>query len=270
MPYQSLIAVIAVCFATTPFAVAEEPPKKAITPLTRAHAHNDYEHTRPLLDAIDHGFCSVEADIWLSNGNLLVGHTPLSLKKDRTLESLYLDPLRERAKTNGGKVYPKGPAFFLMIDIKSDAKATYAALAKVLENYADLLTVTRDGKTEAKAVTVVISGNRAVKDIADQKTRYAAIDGRPSDLDGDKSSSLVPWISDSWKTQFEWDGTGAMPDDERKKLRELVAKAHKQGRKVRFWATPEKVEVWKELLAADVDFLNTDKLAELEKFLRDK
>ncbi len=60
-----------------------------------------------------------------------------------------------------------------------------------------------------------------------------------------------------------------MPDAERKKLREFVAKAHKQGRMVRFWATPEKLEVWKELLAADVDLLNTDKLSDLAKFLRE-
>ena len=60
-----------------------------------------------------------------------------------------------------------------------------------------------------------------------------------------------------------------MPDAERTKLRELVAKAHKQGRKVRFWATPESPAVWKELLAADVDFLNTDRLADLATFLRD-
>ena len=84
----------------------------------------------------------------------------------------------------------------------------------------------------------------------------------------ERVASFLPWVSASWASLFKWDGTGAMPDDERKTLREFVTKAHKQGRKVRFWATPEKVDVWKELLAADVDLLNTDKLKELEKFLR--
>lgn len=262
---MSLSFLAALAFAL----VAADEPKKVV-PLPRAHAHNDYEHDRPLLDALDHGFCSVEADIWLKDGQLLVGHTPFALKKERTLEALYLDPLRERAKANEGKVYKDGPAFHLMIDLKTDGKDTYAALAKVLEGYADVLTVTRDGKTEAKAVTVVLSGNRDVKTIGEQKTRYAAIDGRPSDLDGDAPAHLIPWISDSWAKHFKWDGTGAMPDAERKKLRDLVAKAHKQGRKVRFWATPETEAVWKELLAAEVDFLNTDKLADLAKFLRSK
>jgi hypothetical protein len=260
---QTTLAIALVCLFAGPLAAAE--PK----PLQRAHAHNDYEHKRPLLDALDCGFCSVEADIWLVKGELLVAHTPLDLDTARTLEKLYLDPLRERAKANRGSIQP-GATFHLMIDVKTDAKETYAALASVLEKYADILTVTRDGKTETKAVTVVLSGNRDVKTITEQKTRYAAIDGRPADLDGDSSAALVPWISASWASQFKWAGTGEMPEDERKKLRAFVAKAHKQGRKVRFWATPETEAAWKELLAAEVDFINTDKLKELEKFLRDR
>ncbi len=34
----------------------------------RAHSHNDYLHRRPLLDALALGFCSVEADIYLVDG----------------------------------------------------------------------------------------------------------------------------------------------------------------------------------------------------------
>ena len=48
--------------------------KAAPKPLGQAHAHNDYYHKRPLLDALSHGFCSVEADVFLKNGNLLGGH----------------------------------------------------------------------------------------------------------------------------------------------------------------------------------------------------
>ena len=237
------------------------------TPLPAAHAHNDYEHTRPLFDALACGFCSVEADIWLRDGTLLVAHTPFALKADRTLQSLYLDPLRERVKRNGGRVFADGPAFHLMIDVKTDAKETWAALAKVLDEYADILTVTKGGTTEAMAVTVVLSGNTDRELVGRQVVRYAGIDGRPKDLDANPPAELVPWVSDAWKNHFKWDGTGDMPDAERTKLREYVAKAHEQGRKVRFWATPDTPEVWKELLAAGCDFINTDKLDELQAFL---
>src|SRR5262245_24855387 len=79
-----------------------------VVPLRHTHAHNDYEHKRPLFDALDQGFCSVEADVFLTDGRLLVGHERKDLRPERTLESLYLDPLRERARANGGRVYPGG------------------------------------------------------------------------------------------------------------------------------------------------------------------
>ncbi|MCU0706201.1 MAG: phosphatidylinositol-specific phospholipase C/glycerophosphodiester phosphodiesterase family protein [Fimbriiglobus sp.] len=239
-----------------------------VVPLPAAHAHNDYEHPRPLLDALAHGFCNVEADIWLQNGRLLVAHTPFAWKNDRTLQSLYLDPLRERVKRNGGKVYPDGTPFTLMIDVKTDAAKTWPELSKVLDDYADLLTTTQGDKTERKAVTVVLSGNAPREGLKKQAIRRAGIDGRPKDLDGDQPAHLIPWVSDAWKNHFTWNGTGDMPTAERAKLAEYVAKAHTQGRKVRFWATPETPAVWNELLAAGCDLISTDKLDEVRDFLR--
>ncbi|WP_317193247.1 hypothetical protein [Mucilaginibacter segetis] len=48
-----------------------------------------------------------------------------------------------------------------------------------------------------------------------------------------------------------------------------MALAHKFGKRVRLWASPENTAVWKELLSCGVDLINTDKLAELKKFLLD-
>jgi hypothetical protein len=56
-------------------------------PLVRAHAHNDYEHARPLFDALDRGFCSVEADVYLIDGELLVAHDRKDVKAGRTLRN---------------------------------------------------------------------------------------------------------------------------------------------------------------------------------------
>jgi hypothetical protein len=266
------LAVAAVVALGLPLACAadDKPPAERVVPLKHAHAHNDYEHKRPLFDALDHGFCSVEADIFLVEGELLVGHTRLDLRKERTLQKLYLDPLRARVKDNGGRVYRDGPTVFLLIDVKTDAKSTYAALAKVLAGYDDILSVSRKGKFEAKAVTAVISGNRDQDGIKAEEVRYAGIDGRSDDLDSKAAADLVPWVSASWGSQFRWQGDGPMPEAERTKLREYVARAHKQGRLVRFWATPEKPAFWKELRAAGVDLINTDKLDELKQFLLDE
>src|SRR2546430_17530750 len=93
------------------FGSAEASP----TPLTRVHAHNDYEHKRPLFDALDHGFCSIEADIYLVDGQLLVAHMRSQVKPERTLEKLYLDPLREQVKQNGGRGYAAGAEGTLLV-----------------------------------------------------------------------------------------------------------------------------------------------------------
>jgi hypothetical protein len=242
-------------------------PASAPKPLRHAHAHNDYWHDRPLLDALDRGFCSVEADVLLKDGKLLVGHAANELKPERTLEALYLDPLRERVKANGGRVYPNGPVVYLLVDIKSDAAATYPALDRLLTKYDDVLSVTRDGKFEPKAVTVVVSGNRDQETIRRQKVRYAGIDGRPADLDKDEPADVMPWVSANWNELFRWKGDGPMPEAERAKLRDYVRKAHEHGRLVRFWATPEDEAFWAELLAAKVDLIGTDDLDRLRKFL---
>ena len=98
--------------------------------------------------------------------------------------------------------------------------------------------------------------------------RFAALDGRLPDLDTNPPPALVPLVSDNWTKFFQWRGAGALPEPERAKLRQIVARTHAQGKRLRLWAAPDNEAGWKELLEAGVDLINTDKLAELETFLR--
>jgi glycerophosphoryl diester phosphodiesterase len=235
-------------------------------PLTRAHAHNDYLHEHPLADALAHGFWSVEADIWLTNGMLLVAHDFAKTSPERTLQKLYLEPLHAFVKTNAAV---RGvPPITLLIDVKSDAEATYAALREVLKGYADVLTRFESNRVKTNAVMVVISGERAEATMRGEKVRLAALDGRVPDLDANPPVSLMPLISDNWTKQFRWRGSGALSGEERTRLRQLVTRAHAQGKRLRLWSAPDNEEGWKELFEAGVDLLNTDKLAEMETFLR--
>ena len=236
-------------------------------PLVRAHAHNDYEHPRPLLDALDQGFCSVEADIHLVDGRLLVAHDRVRVHSERTLEALYLEPLRARVQAGGGRVFRDGPPFWLLIDFKTEATATWEALRPVLEKYRPLLTEFGPDHTATNAVTVVLSGNAPRAALAAAPARLAAIDGRPEDLDSNPSVHLVPWMSESWGKLFTWRGTAEMPSAERERLRTLVSRAHDQGRRVRFWGAPDQPSLWRLHHEAGVDLINTDKLAELATFL---
>lgn len=241
-------------------------------PLRQAHSHNDYLHQRPLHDALEQGFCSVEADIWLVDGKLLVAHDRKDVRPERTLQALYLDPLSERVKKNGGKVFPGGPDFTLLVDVKSGATNTYQALRLVLEPYASMLTRFHPERTESNAVTIIISGNRARVLMATELSRLAAYDGRLPDLDAADSRHLIPLVSDNWALHFKWRGKpedGSLPDAERTRLKELVTKAHARGQRLRLWGTPDVPAMWKVLREAGVDLINTDKLLELRGFLTD-
>jgi hypothetical protein len=241
-----------------------------VVPLTRVHAHNDYEHKRPLLDALDHGFCSVEADIYLVDGQLLVAHDRSQVKPERTLQKLYLDPLRERVWKNGGRVYRNGPEVTLLIDLKSEWPEIYPVLRRVLQEYKDVLVTFHDGIRETNALLAIITGNRAKTMFDGETVRYAALDGELEDLESGKSADLIPWISGNWYNSFQWRGAGPMPEDQRARLRQVVAKAHSQGRRVRFWGSPDQPVFWNELLADDVDLINTDRLAAAQQFLLDR
>lgn len=239
-----------------------------VVPLTNVHAHNDYEHTHPLFDALSCGFCSVEADINLVNGKLLVAHSLKATRPDRTLESLYLEPLRRRVQANGGRVYRNGPPVWLLIDFKTDPKAMYPVLRKVLESYSDILTVWKDGKKKQGAVTAILTGDHPAESIlAGEPVRYAAIDGTLETLKTNPPADLVPWMSSHWTITFSWRGRGPFPADERQKLREIVDKSHRQGRLVRFWGGPDNPDAWRVQQECGVDLLNTDDLRGMRDFL---
>ncbi|MGW4630913.1 phosphatidylinositol-specific phospholipase C/glycerophosphodiester phosphodiesterase family protein [Streptomyces rubiginosohelvolus] len=244
-------------------------------PLRHAHAHNDYLHPRPLHDALAHGFTSVEADIFLVDGELLVAHEPATLDPTRTLASLYLDPLAALVRAGHGSVHPHHRApLQLLIDIKADGVAAYHELDRQLRRHQRMFTRYQHGRVILKAVTAVISGDRAARaPMEAQRTRLAFYDGRLDDLGTPAPSSFAPLVSANWTQNFGWLGAGPFPQAERDRLRALVTTAHLEGRRIRFWATPdvagpEREAVWSELLAAGVDHLNTDDLAGLERFLR--
>ncbi|MET8977332.1 phosphatidylinositol-specific phospholipase C/glycerophosphodiester phosphodiesterase family protein [Streptomyces sp. NPDC004539] len=252
---------------------AERPPTRR-EPLWRAHAHNDYEHPRPLFDALDHRFGSVEADIFLVDGQLLIAHDASELDPTRTLESLYLAPLAARVKANHGSVY-RGwrKPLQLLIDIKTEGSSTYLELDRHLKRYPGLFTTYAHGRIRKGPVTAVISGDRAARGPLEAQTvRHAFYDGRLADLGTAAPASLIPLISDNWTLNFTWLGAGPFPEAERQRLRGIISSAHERGQKVRFWATPDlagpsRDALWTELLAAGADYFNTDDLAGLETFL---
>ena len=227
------------------------------------HAHNDYWHDRPLLDALERGFTSVEADVFLRDGDLLVGHAPGELRPGQTLAALYLEPIRSRLEATGC-VQPGGKPFTLLVDIKADGADAYRVLAAQLRPLRPFLAGT--GSRPA-ALRVIVSGDRPIEAMAADPERLAGIDGRLEDLDrDDRPATLVPLVSDRWGKRFSWYGDGGMPDAERAELRRIVTGAHARRQAVRFWGTPDTAAFWRELQAAGVDLIGCDDLDAFAEF----
>jgi hypothetical protein len=231
-----------------------------------AHAHNDYEHKRPLLDALDNGFISVEADVHLKEGKLLVSHNQPGTSA-KTLERLYLGPLDSIQSKSEGWIYSDNhEPVLLLIDIKTSGIETFQQLLKTLVQYEHYLTT----PARRGAVQILISGNRPVDLILHDPNHLSSIDGRPEDIGKGFSSDVMPLIRENFNKVIKWKGTGTLPPEEFRKLKELADKVHAENKKLRLWAIPDQENVWSVLLKAGVDLINTDRLPELNLFLNSK
>lgn len=230
-------------------------------PHPNAHAHNDYLHRRPLHEALENGFVSIEADVHLKKGKLLVAHEHTTAHSP-TLETLYFIPLDSVIKRNGGFVYAgsKTP-LYLMVDSKTEGEATYQALKELLNHY-PRLRCTASGC----AVKIFLSGERPRAAMIKEGYNGFGIDGRPDDVGKGFSPELMPVISDTyanWSTSKK-----ATPDDnDLQRIKDLARRVHSEGKKLRLWAIPDNELAWKGLLNAGVDLINTDQLHELHTFL---
>ncbi len=246
----------------------------AQNPIPQAHAHNDYEHDKPLFEALSHGFTSVEADVHLAHNELYVVHdAPENWSYTPTLEELYLIPLQQRIQQNNGRVYPDYNEFFyLMIDFKTDAVQTYVKLKEVLNKYESILSIVDESGNDQpeKPVKVFISGNRPITQLLQDREKLAGLDGRPADLEKGYSFAVMPVISDNYNNHLTWDGTGKIDRKERKKLKEMINKASDQGKIVRLWAAPDTPEAWDFLLSMGVGLINTDRLGDFSNHMNSR
>lgn len=152
------------------------------TPI-QCHSHNDYWRQVPFYSAVAVGCRSVEADIWLVDDELYVGHRRLSLTDGRTLRNLYLEPLVTLLEAQNGhpklrpnEDYPIDPgetspvhgvfdsdptmSLVLLLDFKSSGPATWWRLQSQLaplreKNY---LTYFNGTRVVEGPITIVVSG----------------------------------------------------------------------------------------------------------------
>jgi hypothetical protein len=155
------------------------------------HSHNDYWRKVPLYEAIHAGCIGVEADVWLFDEELYVGHNTYALTPNRTLKSLYISPLLDiLAKQNpiahfqpGHDKPPHGvfdtdpsQTLILLIDFKTPGDDLWPYVVSQLEPFRQKGYLTYFNGTDVieGPITVVGTGN-APFDLVVSNTTYRDI-----------------------------------------------------------------------------------------------
>ncbi|KAH9251948.1 hypothetical protein BASA81_010152 [Batrachochytrium salamandrivorans] len=248
-------------------------------PLKHAHSHNDYAQSMPLTAALLAGFCSIEADVFMKNSRLFVGHQFIT-PTDHTLSLLesYLLPLMARSSANGnGPIYPQATKLqtclqiTLLVDIKSsNAMDTYKQLEGDLERLNQNFTYfeTFGGGTASALpapVSVVVTGLKPQH--VEEIVRWVALRNgtRRTSLDLSYESqapqelALSRWISHRWNF--------GRSSGDHEYIQQRVQFARENNLQLRFWNTPEDPALWQALLDLGVDLINTDRIFTLRSFL---
>ncbi|QRV90887.1 altered inheritance of mitochondria protein 6 [Ceratobasidium sp. AG-Ba] len=253
-------------------------------------SHNDYWRDVPLFSAISFGAISVEADVWMWDDDLFVGHDPSSLSKRRTFSSLYVQPLMDILKQqNPSTSFPYtnntrngvfdttvGQTLYLFVDVKTDGNSTWPLVIKQLAPLRDGGWLSywdnEAGSLKPGAVTVIGTGNTPFSQVQAYSTAHrdvfydAPITAFTSGSPGEYNTSNVVIASGSLASALGAPMSGnTFSDSQLLSLGNQVKGAHAAGIKVRYWETPgwpisKRDYVWKTLESLGVDLLNADDL----------
>ncbi|MDP2342373.1 MAG: hypothetical protein Q8O67_15565 [Deltaproteobacteria bacterium] len=235
-----------------------------------AHAHNDYEHERPLDDALAAGFASVEVDVWFRDGGVQVSHDAFGSKG--TLDALYLQPLEERLAKQRS-VHGDGAVFTLWLDLKDGTAELRSALVDALSAREFLVRYDAAGEADDGAVAVILTGDDASKTAMVNDAalpRPFARDSNQLALADRDDDDVVAVALNFGGYLGSWDGTGEAPAGMARQCDCVVDRAHALGRTVRFFGGPDTAASWDFQLDHGVDFVNADDLAGLAALLADR
>jgi hypothetical protein len=251
-------------FAFTISAAGAQVPARSDCPRGNlpAYAHNDYLNAHPLSDALSLGYRGAEADVFLVNGVLQLGHERRAAAQDGTFETLYLAPLRALV-ARCGPLTTDGQPFLLTLEIKEASRPTFDTLVAVLARYTDLFSE-RNGQGAVHggpAVQPVLVGwypPGFADTISIPLTRQARIQhaGKPPADAGDRTVGLISLdysetIGRRWTTAAQ----------RRHWLAAIRAtKAAFPERRIRVYHVPVKDRIYRDLLSAGVDLIGTTEL----------
>jgi hypothetical protein len=196
------------------------------------HSHNDYWRRVPLFDALRAGCTGVEADVWLFDNDLYVGHNTASLTRNRTFTSLYIDPIVKilehqnpstefyNGTDHGVFDTDPGKSLTLLVDVKTGGKETWPWVLKQLQPLRDRgwLSYVENNTLHTGPVTVVGTGNTPFDILTQNKTYRDAFFDAPLDNMWEPrhttpSTAGLPEFDDGHPGEFLDEGEGSAEED---------------------------------------------------------
>ena len=233
----------------------------------KIHSHNDYVQKKSFFTAYLNKVDEMEADVFFVNDSILVAHSKKEINPLNTLYSLYLHPIALAFKKHKNRVSDdKKYTFSLMIDVKENWNAIYPSLKKEIQKYGNIF----NRNKQKYAIQIVISGSRPDHYTFNTYPKWLFFDGLPNISYAKKDLKRVTMISDNFVTYSKWKGTGEISEEDKDKLRKVIAKAHELNKPMRFWGAPDTESCWKQLAALGADIINTDKIAESKKYFENE
>lgn len=257
------------------------------------HSHNDYWRPIPFYSALSAGAVSVEADVWLYNGTLHVGHEEGALTDERTFDSLYVQPILSvlraqnpnssflTAPTRNG-VYDTdgGQTLFLFVDVKTEGETTFPYVVEALQplRSAGYLSYYNGTAVTQGPVTVIGTGNtplNQVQNIGNVTHPRDYFYDAPIPTLGTTFSNITadvsPIASTDFAVQFGNVRNETFNATQLSLLESQIATAHAKGIAVRYWDQPgwpisTRNAIWRTLWNAGVDLLNVDDLEGVANF----
>ena len=263
--------------------ISKFPETAGVTPIP-CHSHNDYLREHPLIDALSNGCISVEADIWQEGDmkdDLRVGHAKKSLKDDRTLKTLYINPIIQRLQAangekrtipnlqgqwNGMFAMKSNQTLVLLIDFKTGNEATWSTLMNALKPFRDGGWLShwdlRRQHFQPGPITMVASGASTLDEVMRQTFGNSTSLRRDIFLD----APLANLGSDNQynRSNSYYASTNYGKSADEKTIKSQIAAARKSQLISRYWNAPDDylaaAGFWPELKADGVGIFNTDHL----------
>ena len=219
------------------------------------HSHNDYAQRVPFYQAYAQQVSSIEADVFLHDGQLLVGHDVEDLRADMTFEALYVEPIVTLFARNGGRAFrDSDQTLQLMVELKSETDPTLRAVAALLGRWPEVF----DPEVNPAAVRVAVTGRVPAPEAFDRYPRFLGFDGAWDADYTPEQLERIALISTNFRDFSQWNGKGTIIPAEKERLEQVIDRAHEQGKPVRFWNAPEGTTVYYTFYDMGIDYINTD------------